>query len=98
MLYVVNLTGAYVYPIAADNSVEAIDRVRRLGVTGEFVSITPLYSIVPDTADVLFDLVAQWWGNYADRADGNDQISDAEYDEVLGWENDTSCAIFDAQN
>lgn len=82
----------YTVPVASDVPGGAENAAKR--ITGIDIG----WSILPDealTVDELIESIDSWWGDFCDRADGNDDISDAEFDAILEINNDAAEIAFD---
>lgn len=68
-------------------------------ITGLMLDVlaVPVTTATWDETDVLIDRIDAWWGAYCDRANGNDSISDADYDEVLDFMNKSYDAVYAMQ-
>jgi len=55
----------------------------------------PIVRDTPDDLDIALEQVDEWWGEYCDHADGNDSVSDDEFDSVLDQMGRTQDAIWD---
>ncbi len=82
--------------VVADNANKAIVLAAR--ITGYNLNWTAEPFVVDslDAQDNGIELVEYWWGNYCDYADGNEQISDAEYDEILHLMKNSFAAVYAA--
>lgn len=84
--------------IVANSRNEAMIRIVRItgivaGWTVERFEATTL-----ELQDMAIEAVSMWFGNYCDYADGNDCVTDAEFDEVKGWMDSTYDVVFKGCN
>ena len=82
--------------VVADSGDEAIAWAKRITPYSLNWSASPLVIDSLDGQDEAVEAVESWWGDYCDYADGNERISDAEYDAVLACMHRAFDAVYDA--
>jgi len=80
------------YPIAAKDRAGAMLALRRVvpnPLFSRLVSINEVFRLDDDMLDMALEALGVWFGNCCDHADGNDSVSDADWDEILEIERRT---------
>jgi hypothetical protein len=70
-------------PMVAENAILAETRVRYTvpnGLLLKIVSVVPVVSAGADKVDALIESVESWWGAWCDYADGNDNVTEVEWE------------------
>ena len=86
--------GSRIVIVAVDAN-EALDLAKR--ITGYSLNwqAGPFLLGAPDDQDDAIEAVELWWGAYCDYAEGNESISDAEYDSVMDLVHRTEDVIYE---
>ena len=101
-LYVVTMRGLdgsngdRKYPVEALGAFAAMMTVQKLApnAPNEWFSVVgPIVSCTHDEWDCMTEDVERWFGECCDYAYGNDNVSDAEWDEILDIEDRTTRAL-----
>ena len=82
--------------VVADNQHETIKLAGR--ITGYFLNWTVEPFVVKTLGDQDdgIETIESWWCNYTDYADGNEKISDAEFEAILRCMKSAFAAVYEA--
>lgn len=79
----------------ADSRAEALEWVTKITGIKLHRMLGSMEVITPEDQDDAIEAVELWWGAYCDYAEGNEFISDAEYDSVMDLVHRTFDAIYE---
>ena len=88
-----------IIPVAAYDEADAIMKANRIIPNRLFWSVESVDQFIAvdlDTHDALIEAIEAWWGEYTDYAEGNDNISDAEYQRCVDLMHASFDAAYDA--
>ena len=79
----------------ADNRDEALEWVTKITGLTLLRMVGSMETNTPKDQDDAIEAVELWWGAYCDYAEGNESISDAEYDSVMDLVHRTEDVIYE---
>jgi hypothetical protein len=82
--------------VVADSAEGAVALAKR--ITGYNLNWKAVPFVVDDldSQALAIDTIESWWCNYTDRAEGNDKISDAEFDAICACMKSAFAAVYSA--